>query len=303
MFKKIFKFLGLANNTASMLNPEEYTNLILNCDLSDELYKKKFGQWLPTYLEQSENLTEKKYKLLFIHALLEDKHAYIYSMIPESSALMENIEKELIDSNETKLKITDLFPIDPFKGTNAYHPSKIIRYYKSSEDDESSFLKDFFNEDNDNPEKLVIARKVYNDFENLGLVGNALINDRIFNIELLLKMQNFKLNNTDIKKIQERTSLIGANVTKLFPPICTNEDVLNKIIFNEDNISNLKAIQDFYSIQSQLIHSSLYEDDFSFDDFNNTIKTKIDYLTLSKEMNHFENENQPTLIKSKKVKV
>jgi hypothetical protein len=41
MFKKIFKFLGLANNTASMLNPEAFRNMVLHVVLNQSLEKNK----------------------------------------------------------------------------------------------------------------------------------------------------------------------------------------------------------------------------------------------------------------------
>lgn len=303
MFKKILKFLGLANNPIPALNSNDYTHHILNCDLSDEKYRKKFGQWLPNYLEQSESLTEKKYKLLFIYALLHDKESYIYSIIPESSTLIKNIETELIENNETKLKITELFPENQIKILMAYHHSRIDKYYKNSKNDDSLFFSDFIDEDKINPEKSVIARKVYKDFSNLGLLGNAIINDSIHYIELLLEMQNFKLNNLDVEKIKQRLSIIENTKKPLVePPFCTDEVLLEKLILNEDYIVGLKELQKFYSYKSK-IHLYMNEDEFSFYNVDKLIETRINYLTLAKEMIQLDNNNEPGVKKIKKNKI
>jgi hypothetical protein len=296
MFNKVFNFLSLANNSSKEVILKEKPINILDCDLSEQKYRTEFKEWMTNYLNKSNNLTEKKYKLLFIHIFLNEKNAYIYDILPESTTLIKDIGKELIDNNESQFHIEYLFKIEPFKKGKF----SISEYYKDSEDDDNFFfINDFIKEDKNNFDKLNIAKQVYKDFENVGLLGNALINANISSVELIAEMQNFKLNLFDTEKIKNRLISIKKSSYKYLNYMCySDEHILNNLILNEENIEALTVLKSFYEYHNSISSS---EDDFDFINFNKSIKMRIEYLTLNQELISSKNEQDKTV--AKKIKI
>jgi hypothetical protein len=307
MLKRILKFVSLVNdpnkNFYSMEQVEEMElNSYFNGDLNNNENKNNFRKWVHSYLNNSENLTEKKYKLIFISIYMRKHHHYIDNILDKEDTLITDISKEIIENNESKFNIDSLFNKNPFNEINVYLINTKTR---------SISIEDIVNEDQNNPEKLAIAQKIYNSFAKIGILGEAIMNNWE-STQYLLEMQNFKLNNADIKKFEEQLAKtkydnngLMLNISRF--PVYRNIDNLTKLIINEDDTEVLSMLKQFY-------FNNTYTARMEYDPFNyqekaieinqaiqDALNTKIEYLEIKNETTPTSTE--PKNIKHKKIKI
>ncbi len=198
---------------------QKYQNKTLNfkTHIFSNLYHAKFNKWFSEYIENSETLTEKKYKLIFSSFLFNEKKNLDLRIFDSHTKLLKEIESELKIKNED----VDLFSI----------------FYDNIS---KSIVEDLKNDLLDN-EKSKSINKVFNDFQHLGLLGKNItfIESNIF--KFLSLVQNYSLSDNDFKQIDLINRKNSYSMSNIF---IQDFDSLEKIIFNtsKENLEHLKAL-------------------------------------------------------------
>lgn len=154
----------------------------LHSTIFSSSYEKTITKWFDFYISSSDNLTEQKYKCLFFSMWLKSRK-------------LTSLPKQLFD------KIEQL--ADKIIKTESQHDLLSLFY-----NTDKLSVTDFFEEDKDNKRKNDIAKKIYKDFEHLGLIGKHFNYWSTSEMLCLLPLQEYKLTNSDIKEIN---SLIKEN--------------------------------------------------------------------------------------------
>lgn len=138
-------------------------------------YTNDFLAWSEKYIEQSDNLTEKKYKALFCFIWVSHHSSLMFSHHPIEKTHFAQLAKNLIEHKNTHYDIL-----------KAYH-DRDINYLH--------FLKE-------HPDDLVIAQKIFQDFELEGLAGKSFQSWHSGALSFLLLIQEYRLRANDIKAIE-----------------------------------------------------------------------------------------------------
>jgi hypothetical protein len=295
MLKKFLLFLKLANQTAKSTKQYEL-NSILNSGFLIEENTKKFEHFLSNdYFKNSDNLTEIKYKVCFLHLFLKTQYVYIKSL-PLLSKKIDEVSEQLIIGNETKFYIKDIFHIKPPKKYTVFLKN-LLKYDKSIGYHKPTLHQIFF-EDVDNEEKKNIAREVYKDFSYCGLFANVLIKDKD-NVNLIAEIQNFKLSETDFRILKQE--YYESDIMRI-SPLCNDFNFWIKIIINEDSRKNLVDLMNFFEASSKSITYivSSYFDENNNESITNEIFKKISYLEMEQEI---PNNQDKQVTKPKKNKL
>lgn len=199
-------------------------DLALNSSLFQSNYKKNFQTWLSNYIDDSQSDTETKYKVIFTSMWMRARKLKTYDVFEKHNTLIEKVANKMIYHKETSIDLFSLFLTE----------SKVSS-------------KDFFEEDKDFLNKRLIAKKVYNDFESVGLVGKHFMYWSASEMLCLIPLQDYKLNSQDIKEIKLLTKRNlktpkPFNHSLLFTELSMNYCI--KII--NENIEYLPALKDFF---------------------------------------------------------
>jgi hypothetical protein len=248
-------------------------------------FKKMMKKWIDNYIENSDSLTEKKYKVACLSLWVQHKELDL-NQIGDLS-MFRALSEELDAKNERKA----IFPL--------FH-----MFYKDQLDTKNQYgveatIDSFLNADKYEPEKIEIAKKVYSEYSNLGIAAENFLNRN--NFEGPLKLQDYKLTPQDYEVIKQYK---GPNLkalmdsTKLYSQEAV--DTMKKIIDVEDNTDNLKILQNYcVSISMQVQGFTRIPTNFNI--FPKIIETKISYLKLHKELPHKDNDSSP--ITKRKIKI
>lgn len=145
-------------------------------------YSNKFQNWLTSYVNQSESITEQKYKIIFTSMWMSSNKIKTTDLYDLSNKYLNVLGNKFINLKETKLNIIELFLED-----------RKLTYPK------------FFSEDENNLNKIKIAKNVYKDFESIGLVGKNFMHWSAAEILCLIPLQEYKLSLQDIIEIKKLT--------------------------------------------------------------------------------------------------
>lgn len=205
--------------------------LALNSNIFRTSYKKKFNNWLIDYLEKSENDTEVKYKMIFTSMWMYSKKLTKHDLFDKKDNFLEEIADRVIKNKETNIDIFSLF---------------------LNNNNNKDLVMKLFEEDQTTTKKTLIAKKVYKDFEDLGLVGKHFMYWSATEMLCLIPLQKYKLNNQDIKEIKEITKKNlktpnPFNHSLLFTELSMNYCV--KII--NENIEHLPVLKAFFASVGQ----------------------------------------------------
>lgn len=209
---------------ATHFHLKQNSSLALNCSFFQHSYKKKFQNWFADYINNSDNNTEIKYKVIFTSMWMRAKKLKTYDVFEMHSTLIETVANKMIHHKETSIDLFSLFLTE----------SKMSS-------------KDFFEEDRDFFNKKLIAKKVYQDFESVGLVGKHFMYWSASEMLCLIPLQGYKLNSQDIKEIKLLTKRNlktpkPFNHSLLFTELSINYCI--KII--NENIEYLPILKDFF---------------------------------------------------------
>lgn len=244
-----------------------YKNITSNHPLSilnawsTPFYKKVFKKWFDNYIDSSENLTEKKYKIIFIKLWLDEKYLSLYNLYDDKQKI-EKLNEEMKKSKETSFNIKDIF-----------------------ENEMEIWSQDFLNEDiKDNKiENLMIAKKVYKDFKSMGILGNNFFYWTLDAFRICFYLQDYTLTPQDINNIQNDIE----NRNK------KNKDILLYENNNEQLHYNINKLLDNNSIETLSKIMKMFENIKSWDDerivlnkeeIYNLFSKKIDYMKLDSKM-------------------
>jgi len=230
-------------------------------------FKKNLIKWTQNYLNDSENLTEKKYKLIFLN--LWANHKEIPLDIIFDKKIISDLSNELIQKKETAYSLEDMF----------YMNFSLVMRAQNKE----IIPKTFLDEDNNNLNKKKIAKKIYKEFEDIGMAAKAFITGK--EISFLLDMQDYRFNENDFVFINE---YIKDNPTKdiysinyLNPYLNDTINTLNKVISNEDNINNLNTLKNYCENMKEKDHDSMME---QVQELEKSLNVKFEYVNMKKEL-------------------
>jgi hypothetical protein len=218
-------------------------NEVLNSKWPGYGEKENFDRWLTQYLNKSESPIEKKYKLLFTSLFISQQGWYLGNVLNKNSTIIDKTISEIsiIDSE---------FTLDAVFGNGTQNLN----------------IGNFLIKDQNNKE---IVGKVYSDFSDLGLVGNSIIRNRS-KLNILLEYQNYQLNESDIKVINDDNISYKKELNKYKldririkpdslideqpqPPQNRNNwqkvdsEIFEKIINNSEDSKSLEVLRDLLS--------------------------------------------------------
>jgi hypothetical protein len=251
---------------------------------AEPLFKRSMKKWITNYIDDSENLTEKKYKAICLKLWMSHKRVNSEILVGYSNEVFDNLSRELFHKKETKHHLEILF--DQHVALFAKDPAQIVT--------EQSFI----DEDLNKPEKIEIAKKVYDEYAHIGIAGKAVVTR--FDPKIYLFLQDYKLNPMDYKWIKEYTEELKKNDE--FNPLSQalyedgKKELMEKVIAAEDNVENLKILGKYYT---QLIKSKNHESKDLYSYMNKQINTKISYIELGGELESKEEAPKKTTRKMK----
>lgn len=235
-------------------------------------FKKSLSKWMKEYLNDSENLTEKKYKLIFLN--LWAKHKQIPIDMIFNKDVISELSDELIKKGETSYSLKDMF-----------YGSSVIPLLIKLQKLEIVPNK-FWEEDKNNAKKITIAKKIYEEFAEIGMAGKMLIAGQDFNV--LLQLQDYKFSELDfnfIKQYLEDSKEIKKeiySINYITPYIDDTIETINKIISYEDNITNLNILSNYCENMKNKGYAPMME---QVKELQKAINVKFEYLNMSQELN------------------
>ncbi len=303
MLNKIFSFLKLQDNASKFENISDELNSWLNSDLTQKSNLNKFDKFLnETYFVDTDNLTEKKYKLICLHLFLEDKELFINNM-PLMEKKIESISTQLFEGKETQYEIKKIFNKETTLSKVEYdfrvaalreieEETNLGMYSKVK--DTNVYIKDLLKEDENHYEKINVSKNIYKDFSNCGILANKLKKNKE-QLSIVLELQNYKLEPNDYKSLEKYIE--EGNVDYYIHPN-TKASIWNELINNENSIENLNLIKKFI-VAANMSSFGLHTNEKDEPAILNNIEAKITYIELHGEML----EDKPTTSKSKKIKL
>jgi hypothetical protein len=242
---------------------------------------KSLGKWLNKYINGSDNLIEKKYKVLFLHLWAEHKETSIDDIVYSNPDLFKELSHSLIKEGLTKYNLFEML-IDSSKSVDLNGDRVVV--------------KDFFAEDLNNPERVAIAKKVFEEYKDIGLIGKSFL--RRSNYDALLYLQHNKFSNMDygvIKKYTEDLENGEYHESVNYAPSSINfsrypdvvKETMEILVNNESNLNNLQILKKYYDTMIELyklcrlgIDTPVQE----LEKIQDFIENKIEYLELGNEL-------------------
>lgn len=276
--------------------------------------KRGFNKWMKNYFNDSEDMTEQKYKAIFLGLWLRQRNLKYETLVEYDNKVIHELSNKLVTSKETAYSILDITNEHDF---NTLYSIPIRKSQPSNTQSKLATLKDFLDEDFWNNNSINIAKKVYQEYKNNGFTVKFL--DK--NLEDFLScmyLQDYKLTDDDYIFIKDSITQLkkdksawdlpsGLNLGKFF--FTEDEEIqgFNKIIDNEDKIENLKILKDFLVLKAT--------DDYAFNfskhrmlPFNvepmvDSIEKRINYIELKSELDSNGNTEfiQPQRMKVRKI--
>jgi hypothetical protein len=255
------------------------------------IFKEKFNAWLANYLNESQNLTEKKYKLIFLSLWAKHKEIPLENLFDKSQIL--RISDELINKGETSHSIWHMF----------FEPSSLLRQVSNSEVTPIKFL----DEDQKYPKKITIAKNIHEEFAEMGLAAKAFITG--IDCSFLLEIQEFKFNETDYKFIKKFINDFENSEKEIYPikfinPYSDNTiNTLHKVIDYENNWDNLMLLDNYFKLIDKKDYTKYMD---QIPKIKKIFNNKLDYIKLNEELNNSDsnsNSNSNSNIKKNKNKI
>ena len=260
-------------------------SIIQNTWMLDIPFRKSIDKWIVNYINDSENLTEKKYKVGCLSIWMNTQGLTLDKVSANKTyKFLSELSNELFDSKETQKEI----PLAYFFGESQGAIKDIFGVEPS--------IKTFLNDDKDSEDKLQIAKKVYKEYSEIGLAGKAFVNRVPF--QELLILQDYKFTREDYEVIEAYIKNVKQGGRMKPPHVLTTEqfsentvNAMNKIINNEQDIKNLKTLGNYCS-------NIGYKN--SVEQIVMIIEKKIEFLQLNSEL---ETKDVSDKSKAKKMKV
>lgn len=192
-------------------------------------YKIPFNNRFNEYLKKSENDMERKFKIILTSYALK-------KLVIEPSTVFNHISDK--EYNWT-VKYNIL---------NSEGKSQPLFDYVTRHVD----YMDLTANDLKIPQNLAIAKKVYKDFSNLGLLGREIVGLNKFNdnAQFLMTLNDYKLTATDILEIEKNikftSGLDDNNRRTLRPDKGREEEFIFEII--ENNTEHIEVLRKFYTL-------------------------------------------------------
>jgi len=296
----------LSNNTLSTDNFDEYSSnneehiqKIFNNNFYDENNIALVESWLfYNYLDNSDSLVEKKYKIVVLALICEQKRLYLKKM-PLVNDIIKDVSQQLIEAKETEFNLIKAFPISR-DFPDRRRPNQEVTGIE--------LIPKILNEDSDKPETINIAKKIYNQFSCLGLLANTFIDSKSYT-DIFMNFQDNKFNNGDMAVFQKFIQTVTDPKYDSYHSVMLNLNCWNKLILSEDNIDNLNVFKQLYLNDKGRSSSSLYGVMRSLhpNRFKDTRQEDKDYLIefVNKRIDYLELGNDlemPTEMQTKKTK-
>jgi hypothetical protein len=256
--------------------------VIHDLSLLGKPFRKRVSKWVKNYIDDSESLTEKKYKVGCLSLWMRHKRMEVENFMDIS--ILSDLSQELSNKKEMQqsFSLSYLFG-DSRKGL------------KDVFNIDATVLAFLENDKNDS-QKIEIAQKVYKEYSNIGMAGQAFVMREPYK-ELLI-LQDYKFTKEDYGFIDAYVDIVKKGNMKHSSHVLTKElfseeavGSMSKVIDREDNIDNLKKLGNYCS---NLGHRT------DFEPLVPIIKNKIEYLQLASELEVKDVEDKP---KAKKMKV
>lgn len=248
----------------------------------DRPFKKRVTKWIQDYIDNSDNLTEKKYKVGMLSLWMRHEGITVEKVM--NPGIFKELSEELFNKNE----IEKQFPLQYLFGE---HKNAIRDIYGID-----PTVKALLEEDKYNPEKIEIAKEVYKEYSKLGMAGKAFLHRNCF--EELLILQDYKFTTKDYDLIEEFVDDFKKHNKQC--PISTIHYLtnwgetslfLNRIINEEDNVNHLGKL---WKYCSEILSDS------NLRHYAQIVEKRIEYLQLDSQLEVKEiDENK----KTKKIKI
>lgn len=242
---------------------------------------KSLKKWTTKYINNSDSLMEKKYKALFLNLWTAHKETSIDDIVYSNPELFKELSSTLIKEGITK---NDLFKmmIDSSESVDS-NGERIV-------------IKDFFMEDVNSPENFAIAKKIFEEYQDIGLIGKSFLQRN--NYEVLLYLQNYKFSNMDYQLIKNFTQELddgkhsilvnqGSSYINRFRYDDVSKETIMNVVNNENDINNLQILKDYYDTTITLYNICRLGIDTKVGDLEETkdfIDKKLEYLKLGTEL-------------------
>jgi hypothetical protein len=254
----------------------------------EPIFKNGMKKWVRNYLEDSEDISEKKYKVVLLSLWMRHKKLSMESLFDFDYEAFDEVSDELSQKKLTKFPL--VFLLSP-------QESHIQENYGKD------LTPDYFiKEDINYPERIEIAKKVYQEYINTGMASKQFLTNQP--CEGLLLLQDGKFTATDYLIIDNfnKQQFLQENKNEHSPlqSIALGgekaKEVLVKIVENEEDTSKLKILESYCH---KAIELKSFIDSSAIEEMIGLLKTKIKYTELKKEMN----VNEETPKKTKKPKI
>jgi hypothetical protein len=289
MLKKILKFLSLGNKSDTQIEHDSFE--VLNTDLSKKSNLANLEIWASKYLNYSENINEKKNKVILLSFLLDSKDVYLENM-PKVKKQVEDISQYLVSDKVSPGNLINLFSDEP--GEIVSH-TDVQNYFNDKANQYTQSLNLLLPIFNKNPNNVDSFKEIYKDFSSFGLLGKALVGDKV-GAKFLLMAQEDKLTVQDIEVFKNAVSQLKntiLNVIDVNPPFM-NYNMYNQIILNENNSDNLKILLEFCNCVEELGKISNATNTSNCSPIRDMLATKIEYLDLKSEVDKTPFSNTTT---------
>jgi hypothetical protein len=255
----------------------------------EPIFKSSMKKWIIKYVNEPDNLFEKKYRIIFMKLWLSHKRLDLDNISDQFFEHFENVSSELVKKGLSKYPLDMLF--------NKYTESKSKEYF--GEQINANF---FINEDKNDPEKVEIAKKVYQEYADIGIAGKQFLNNNA--CDGLLMLQDYKFTSTDYVLIENYINQPPIGDFGLFSDsliiVSEIEKILPKIIEAENDPSKLQILHNYCNY---LLTNKEIIDNSTIKSIESTIKRKIDYIDLKSEIDIKEDLNQETPQRVKRNKI
>jgi len=248
----------------------------------DRPFKKRVTKWIKDYIADSDNLTEKKYKVGMLSLWMRHEEIAVEKVM--NPGVFKGLSEELFNNKE----ITKEFPLQYLFGE---HKNVIKDIYGIE-----PTVKALLEEDKYNTEKIEIAKEVYKEYSKLGMAGKAFLNRNCF--EELLILQDYKFTTEDYDLIEnfvddfkKNNKQYSTNTIHYLTNWGEVSIFLDKIIDEETNISHLGKL---WKYCSEILSDS------NLKHYAQIVEKKIYYLQLDTLLDVRETDQK---IKTNKIKI
>lgn len=235
---------------------------------TSQQYRKIFRQWLIEYVNSSENITEKKYKLFFTKMWLDSKTLNFKDYISSTDPFITSLGEQIKNYDNSHYNIVYSF------------------LYEKNDVDFCIFI----NEENDLSKKINTIKSVYKDFENLGLLGQNINFMTISSFQVLAFIQDYQFSESDVAILKKKEQIAqkeqhgekkskysSLNQLYLYD---SDLETINKFI-EHGNLVTLKALKNVFT------HISLgnnYHNTINIDNINLRIDKQLQYVSLENNL-------------------